>query len=59
MFQAVTRVSMSAANLTLSAIRFSLTGLGKTAAGALAAALLNFSSANRAFHLFTVVSACR
>ena len=37
---------MSAANATFSAIRFSLAGLGKTAAGALAAALLNLSSAS-------------
>ena len=49
---------MSAANLTLAAIRLSLAGLGETAAGALAAALLNLSSASRALHLFTIVSAC-
>jgi len=37
---------MPAANMALAAIRLSLAGLGKTAAGALAATLLNLSSAS-------------
>jgi len=42
--------------MTLAAIRLSLAGLGEAAAGALAAALLNLSSASGTSDLFTVVS---
>ena len=48
---------MSATDATFSAIRFSLAGLGKAAAWALAATLLNLSSASRALHLFAIMSA--
>ena len=55
--QIVTRMPMSATDVALAAIRLSLAGLGKAAAGGFAAAVLNFSATGGTFYLLAIVSA--